>query len=607
MRGQRLRYGLALGCLVAATGLTYLLPALASLTVDFAIAGDTAAERSAVQAWLADAVGGVETLRRHLWIPPLGILLVSLLAGGCTFCKGWLASLASDGIARRLRDDLFDHLNHLPMREHDRANTGDLVQRCTSDVETIRHFLAVEMLEVGHAFLAVGLAAPIMLSLHGPMTLLAFSLLLPLAAYGYRFFLRVRRLYGEVANAEAAMTGVITQNLSGIRVVRAFARQEDERARFARANATFRDCNIGLLALLARYRSTSDFVALGQSGLILFVGLRWVTTGEFTIGLLLAFMWYLGLVLWPVRGMGPLIAGLGRATVSLRRIREILNLPREADVAVPGDAPPAAIRGALQVRHLHFVHDGGKFALEDISFDIAAGETVAILGPSGAGKSTLLQVLLRLYDYSGGSVLLDGRELASLSRHEVRRSIGTVLQEPVLYSRSLRENLRFGATEATDHDLEAAARQACIHETIASLPHGYDTLVGERGVTLSGGQRQRMAIARALVKRPALLFLDDALSAVDSETEAAIVAALRELRGRITMVFVAHRLSTVAHADRIIYLENGRVVQTGTPSELAGREGPYRRLLAIHAEAEGRIRSELEQPSPTAAPRATNV
>lgn len=597
MRGHRLRYGLALACLTLATVINFGIPLIGSATIDYAVAHRTAdAGTPALIAWSLQALGGADHLRAHLWLAPVAMVVLSLFAGLCSYLKGWQASLASDGIARRLKDDLYDHLNHLPASYHDRTDTGDLVQRCTSDVETTRQFLATQVMEIGNAALLAATALPLLLSLNVPMTLVSFALVGPLVAYGYIYFRQVKHVFKKVDEAEGALTAVMQENLTGIRVVRAFARQEFERAKFATPNADYRDRSLRMLRLMSWYWSISDLVALCQLGLPLLVGAHWITTGTLTVGMLFAFLSYLGIMLWPVRQMGRILTDLGKTSVALGRIREILAVARESEP--PAAALPAQITGALAVRDLHFAHASqpatAAGALNGISFDVRPGETLAILGPSGSGKSTLMQLLLRLYDYTSGSIQLDGRELASLPRAWVRAQIGVVMQEPFLFSKTLRDNLRLGRGDAPDHEIEAAARAACIHDTILTFEQGYNTLIGERGITLSGGQRQRMAIARAVLRRPPLLILDDALSAVDGETEAVILNALKERHGRATTLVVAHRLSTLAQADRVIVLHHGRIIQTGTHAELAVQEGLYRRLWQIQTSLESDFQRELK-------------
>lgn len=604
MRGQRLRYGFALVCLVAATAINFGVPLIGTATIDYAVSGKTpGADTPALIALLLDAVGGAGALRSHLWLAPVAMVLLSLVSGVFSYLKGWQSALASDGIARQLKDRLYDHLNHLPAHYHDRMDTGDLVQRCTSDVETARQFLATQVMEIGNAVILAAAAFPLLWSLHVPMTLVSFALIGPITIYGYVYFLKIKHVFLSVDEAEGALTGVIQENLTGIRVVRAFARQDFERGKFAGPNARYRDRSLHMLRLMSWYWSISDLVALSQLGLTLLVGAYWITTGQLTVGLLFAFLSYLGIMLWPVRQLGRILTDLGKTSVALTRIGEILAVAREPEPAAVAPLP-TRLGGAIAVRDLHFAHVGqggtrdhaeGDGALNGISFDVAPGESLAILGPSGAGKSTLMHLLLRLYDYPRGSIQLDGRELAALPRSWVRGQIGTVMQEPFLFSKTLRDNLRLGRSgECAEAEIEEAARAAAIHETILSFERGYDTLIGERGITLSGGQRQRMALARAILKRPPLLLLDDALSAVDGETETLILNALRERRGRATTLVIAHRLSTLVHADRIIVLDRGRILQTGSHAELAAQDGLYRRLWQIQTNVEADFKKELK-------------
>lgn len=611
MQGQRLNYGIALLCLVSATAANYLVPLVGAATIDHAIGSKEPTQSSLLVRIVLDSIGGADSLRAHLWLAPVFMVLLTALGGVGSYLKGRFTSLASDGIARRLKDDLYDHINHLPASHLDRLDTGDLVQRCSSDVETVRQFLAVQVMEIGQSLILAATALPLLLLLNPPMTAIAFALVPPLVLYGYIYFKKVRHVFKSVDEAEGELTSVIQENLTGIRVVRAFARQDYEKARFAKPNARFRDRHMHLLRLMSWYWSISDLVAFTQIGLVLLVGARWVSEGTLTVGVLFAFLAYLGIMLWPVRQMGRILTDLGKTSVAITRIQEILAVKREADVA-PGavvrERPP--LRGAISVHGLAFRHasrpgserEGGASpdnvpdpggALNGISFEVSPGETLAVLGPSGAGKSTLMHLLLRIYDYECGSIRLDGEELSTLPRKWVRGQIGTVMQEPFLFSKTLRDNIRLGSSAAQDREIEEAARAACIDETIRSFEQGYETLIGERGITLSGGQRQRVAIARAILRNPPILILDDALSAVDGETETLILDALRRRRGRSTTLVIAHRLSTLIHAERVIVMDNGRIIQTGTHAELSQTEGLYRRLWQIQSTVEAEFQREL--------------
>ncbi len=599
MRGYRLRYAGALGCLVGATLLNYGVPLIGSITIDFAVLGKSVGPGTPLpMRGLMHLMGGADFLRANLWLVPTLMVGLSVVGGAFSYLKGWQASLASDGIARRLKNDLYDHLNHLPARHHDQSDTGDLVQRCTSDVETTRLFLSTQVMDIGNAIILASTALPMMLLIDGPMTLVSFALIGPIIAYGYFYFRKVRHVFKSVEEAEGELTGVVQENLTGIRVVRAFARHDYERAKFAQPNANYRDRSLRMLRLLSWYWSFSDLVALSQIGLTLLIGAHWVTTGQITVGMLFAFLSFLGIMLWPVRQLGRILTDLGKTTVALNRIHEILSVAREPDPSSTALAT-APFSGRITVSHLHFRHTTsdlpheGRGALNGISFNVDPGETVAILGPSGSGKSTLMHLLLRLYDYDQGSIQFDHQELLTLPRKRVREQIGVVMQEPFLFSKSLRENLRLGRGDAPDGAIETAAQVARIHDTILTFEQGYETVIGERGVTLSGGQRQRVAIARAVLREAPILILDDAMSAIDAETETLILDALKRRRGETTTLVIAHRLATLVHADRIIVLDHGRIIQTGTHEELSAQDGLYRRLWAIQTNVESEFRDEL--------------
>jgi ATP-binding cassette subfamily B protein len=320
----------------------------------------------------------------------------------------------------------------------------------------------------------------------------------------------------------------------------------------------------------------------------LLVGAQWVLTGDLTVGTLFAFLTYESMIIWPIRHMGRVLTDSGKAIVSMGRLSEILLEPVESQNE---DDPGKRLTGKIEVNGLSFGFEPKNNVLNDMTFTVEAGQTLALLGPPGSGKSTLAQLLMRLYDYNQGSVALDDIELASLARKYVRAQISIVLQEPFLYSASIGGNLQVGRMDATQAEIVEAAKQACIHESILEFPRGYDSQVGERGVTLSGGQRQRMALARALLKKPPILILDDALSAVDTDTESKILSTLKAQRNTQTTIIIAHRLSTVMHADKILMFEAGHIVQEGTHETLSQQPGVYRNLCAI----QGNLQQQLEQ------------
>ena len=388
------------------------------------------------------------------------------------------------------------------------------------------------------------------------------------------------------------MTATLQENLTGIRVVRAFARQQFECERFGLKNRTHRDLNDRLYRVMALYWSTSDLMSFTQAALVLFVGAWRVYGGGMTLGTLVAFLSYMQLYLWPVREIGRTLTELGKATVSIGRIQEILDTPREADPPVVRSDLPARTNGEIRIEGVSLSH-GEVRVLDDVSLRIPAGTTLAIVGPSGSGKSTLIQLLLRFLEYERGRIELDGMEIRDLPRKYVRGQFGVVMQEPFLYSKTLRENIRLGRHSAPDEQVIESATIACIHGSIESFDNQYDTIVGERGVTLSGGQRQRVAIARAILRDAPVLILDDALSAVDTHTETLILDALKRRHGKHTTIVIAHRLSTLMHADQIAVLESGRVTQLGTHAQLIDQDGLYKRLWQIQTALEEDLSREL--------------
>ena len=536
-----------------------------------------------------NAIDEVADGRPVPWLAAVAIVSLTAGAGAFQYLRGRWAATASEGIARAIRNRLFGHLERLPSAYHDRAGTGDLVQRCTSDVETVRVFLSGQVVEIGRSTLLFVMVVPVLLSMDVALTLVSICLFPLIFLFAVAFFRQIQHLFLLSDEAESAMTTVLQENLTGIRVVRACARQDFECEKFAVKNAAFRDRTDRLIRFLGAYWATSDFLCVAQLFLLLLVGAWWMADGRLSVGTLFAFQLLVNFVLWPVRHLGRVLTDTGKAMVSLRRIREILDVPEEFDP--PGaSADPERLGGRIEVRDLTFGFDAARPVLSGISFSLQAGDTLALVGPPGSGKSVLVQLLLRLYDYERGSIRFDGRELNTLSRDFVRRRVGVVLQEPFLFAKTLAANIRVGYGDAQWDQIVESSRDAGIHTTIEGFDRGYETLIGERGVTLSGGQRQRVAIARALLKNPDVLVLDDALSAVDTHMEAQILGALQRRRGRWTTIIIAHRLSTVTHAERILVLDRGRVVQAGTHSELVERDGSYRQLWRIQGSLEREVR-----------------
>ena len=557
VRVERRRYGGAVLSLVLASCFLYLVPLIPSAVLDGRF--------------------------RNLWLAAVLMSGFTALAGYFTYLRGRLSSVAAENVILRLRDQLYDQLQHLPCSYFDTAPTGDLIQRCTSDVETMRQFLVSQVVEIGRAVLMLIIPLPLMLVIDWRMTAMSVILIPPIVAFSMIFFRRVRSSFEKVDQAEGRLTSTLQENLTGIRVVRAFARQQFEIEKFAARNSEHRGLDNNLYRLLAVFWSASDVLCIGQMGIVVIAGGRWIAEGSLGVGSFFFFLTSVGMFIWPVRMMGRILTELGKATVAVGRIQEILGHPRETTPENRLLIPQHGIDrlGEIVFRNVTFAHRKDTAAIEDVSFQLPVGRTLALFGPSGSGKSTIVNLLLRLYDPSRGVIEMDGRNICNVDRKDVRRQISVVMQEPFLYSKTVRENLSIGHASATHGDIVQATAAACVHDTVMEFEQGYDTLVGERGISLSGGQRQRVALARALLRRPTILILDDALSAVDTETESQILDALARRRGRSTTIVIAHRLSTLMTADEILVLDRGRVVQRGTHETLKDSPGMYRRVWMI--------------------------
>ena len=598
---QRRRYGLALVALFFSSFFLYLVPLIPQITID-GVLTKTSPKTSVFVQSAVSWMGGRSWLADNLWLPALILGVFAVIAGVFTYLRGRWSAKASEIIILKLRDKVFNHLQHLTCSYFDEAETGDLIQRCTSDIETLRLFLSTQVVEIGRAFFMFLVPLPFMFYLNVKMTIVSMLLVPIIVAFSTIFFLKIKSVFQKSDESEATMTAAIQENLSGIRVVRAFSRQEFECEKFEKKNNDYRQKYYHLYFILGYFWSISDFLCFTQQALVVGAGIYWIAQGQLEVGLFFYFITVVSMFLWPVRMVGRIITEMGKAVVAMNRLTEILEQPKEEDIIIPqsqrkndtkesvkekdsGEGLEVPLSGEIEFSEVSFSHPDSD-VLKGLSFTVTAGKTLAIVGPSGSGKSTIIQLLLRLYEYDQGSIKLDGRELNFIPRKSLRSQVAVVMQEPFLYSKTLHDNIDLGNPGSNENDVQNAAAQARVHQTILELDEGYDTFVGERGVTLSGGQRQRVALARALLQKPAILILDDATSAVDLETEEEIRKAFLQRGVRHTTIIIAHRLTSLMHADTIIVLDEGKVIQSGTHKTLLEKEGLYQRLWKLQSVVE---------------------
>jgi ATP-binding cassette, subfamily B, multidrug efflux pump len=531
--------------------------------------------------------GGIAEGRREMvaWAVG-GLVVLAVVRGAFTFVQSYLAERASQGVAYDLRDNLFAHVERLSFSYYDRVQTGQLVTRLTNDVEQIRAFVGAGVVQLAAAVVMLVGTVILLLLLNWRLTLVALATILPIGLLLARFVTRIGPLFGQVQQTLGRLNTILQEDLAGIRVIRAFVREGYESARY-------RATNDDLLAKnLVTVRAISDnfpfvffFANLGTLAVIWYGGLE-VLGGGLSIGELIAFNSYLSFLLFPILTIGFLAAGISRAGASAGRVFEILDAPLEIADA-PDARPLPPIRGHVEFRDVRFRYPGSeREVLRGVGVEIRPGQTVAILGTTGAGKSTLVNLLPRFYDVTDGCVLVDGHDVRRVTLASLRGQIGIVLQQALLFSGPVRDNIAYGRPDATDEEIVAAARAAQADAFIRELPQGYDTIVGERGVGLSGGQRQRIAIARALLVDPRLLILDDSTSAVDAETEVGIREALDALMrdGHRTALVIAQRVSTVRDADLILVLDEGVIAARGTHEQLLRESELYCEIVGSQLE-----------------------
>lgn len=521
----------------------------------------------------------------------LGFIGLALFEGTFTFTSGRLAAQTAEGVVFRLRNYLYDHIQRLSFSYHDKKPTGDLVQRCSSDVDALRRFYADQAIGVGRIVILFTVNFIAIMSLSVPLALFSVITVPLIVLTSFFFFRKVTKAYEAYQEQDAVLSTTLQENLTGVRVVKAFARQDYERENFDTDNWEKYRRGRRLLIMHSGFWPISDILAGAQMLAGFTLAAIMAINGSISAGTYIAYAGLVIWLIWPMRNLGRLIVQTSTGLVSYGRVMDIIKENREP-LEEGSYQTDGNVQGEIIFNQVNFEFIKDSPVLVDISFQCKPGDVIALLGPTGSGKTSLVNLLPRFYDYTNGSITLDGIELNQYPRHYLRSQIGIVEQEPFLFSRTIRENITYGVQyEVTEEEIEAAARASAVHDVILSFPDGYTTLIGEKGVTLSGGQKQRIAIARTLLKDPRILILDDSTSSVDTETEAEIRAALERLMLGRTSFVIAHRIQSLMNADLILVLDEGRIIQCGTHNELLSQKGIYQRIYEIQT----RIDTELEQ------------
>ena len=574
LKGSK-RYFLLAIVSAAVTALADMLnPQIIRAAVDNAIGGKEADFPHFVME-LVEKFGGFDYLGQNLWILALAVIVVATFQVVSQFSFRVSNTTAAETLVKTMRDRLFGHIQHLPFSWHMKNRTGDILPRCTSDIDTMKNFLSEQLTSIFRILILLVMSISFMLSMHVNLTLLALIPMPAVILYSLYFHGRIHKGWEECDENEGKLSAMAQENLTGVRVVRAFGLERSEIDKFQKQNTHYTSLWVKMAKVLSRFWCTSDLLSGIQIMLVVIFGAVFCIQGSLLEGEYIAFISYNAMLVWPIRQLGRMISELSKAGVSIDRVFYIMNSPLEQDEP---DAVCAPMDGDIAFENVSFSYENSPEILHNISFTMKAGTTLGILGGTGSGKSTMMLLLDKLYPLENGRITIGGTDIRAIQTAHLRKNIGMVLQEPFLFSRTIQENIGITAPDASLEAIREAARSASLDETVMNFVQGYNTMVGERGVTLSGGQKQRAAIARMLTRDVPFMIFDASLSAVDTQTDAKIRQAISQKFGKASIILISHRITTLSAADQIIVLDRGRIAEMGTHETLKSAGGIYQKI-----------------------------
>ena len=576
LRGSKRYFALSVLAATVTAFADMINPQIIRAAVDCAIGGQEGEFPQFVMN-LVDKIGGFAYLGQNMWIMALAVIVVAAFQVLSQYAFRVFNTKAAETLVKSMRDQLYSHIARLPFAWHMGNKTGDIIQRCTSDIDTMKNFLSEQMTAIFRIVIMLVLSAIFMLSMHPVLTLIAWIPMPFIVAYSFVFHKKIHDGFTDCDENEGKLSAMAQENLTGVRVVRAFGLERSEVDKFQKQNDHYTGLWEKMGKVLSQFWCTADVLSGLQVLLIVVFGAVFCVRESLLPGEYIAFISYNSMLIWPIRQLGRMISEMSKAGVSIDRVFYIMNSPAEKDEE---DAFNAPMDGDICFEHVNFAYENSPQMLHDIHFTMKAGTTLGILGGTGSGKSTMMLLLDKLYllKPEDGRITIGGTDINKIRTEHLRKNIGMVLQEPFLFSRTIRENIGISSPDMEMEQIREAAKAAALDETVTAFAQGYDTMVGERGVTLSGGQKQRAAIARTLTQDVPILIFDDSLSAVDAETDAKIRNAISQRFGKASVILVSHRITTLSAADKIIVLDRGRIVEEGSHDELKAAGGIYQKI-----------------------------